>query len=104
MTEWAMAKACEIQPEDLDHFVRLAEYQERAGNQAGARLTRLNVVGLLLDLGRMDEAREAAARLVAGAGQDRELRMKIVAHFERSGPAGRCRRAFAPTGAPGGRR
>lgn len=85
MTEWAMAKACEIEPDNLDHHCRLAEYQDRTGSQSAARLTRLGVIRMLIARERREEAREMAARVVASAAEDEALRLEIAELFELNG-------------------
>ena len=84
-TTWAMIKACEIEPENLAHHRRLAEFQERTGDPEAARRTRLNMIRLMLKSGMMEDARILAERIVESMIEDHALRMEVAEMFEQAG-------------------
>lgn len=82
---WAVAKACEVDPSNIEHRQRLAEQQEQAGEFDEARKTRLAIMRLLLESGEMEEARRAGERLADSAPEDETLRKQIADIFEEAG-------------------
>ncbi len=84
-SRWALARACELDPANLEYRKHLAEAQERAGERVEAARTRLEILKLYLETGRMEEAREMAERLTYAAREDEPLRETIAELFERAG-------------------
>jgi tetratricopeptide (TPR) repeat protein len=85
MSRWAMLKACEIKPDDLETHRRLSEFLERQGELAEARNTRMRMVRLLLVAEKMEEARDLAERIVDAVIEDDGLRIEIATMFEEAG-------------------
>lgn len=84
-TVWAMQKACEIDPENLEHRLGFADFLDRSGELARAREERIEIIKLMLAAGRMGEAREMADRLVESVIEDDSLRMHIAEIFDQAG-------------------
>ncbi|MCE5229582.1 tetratricopeptide repeat protein, partial [bacterium] len=85
-TAWALELACQLEPADLEHPRRLADFQERNGAPADARATRLRLVERMLAAGEMEQARVLAERVVDSAGPDEvEVRGRVAAMFEDAG-------------------
>ncbi len=85
-TAWALELACRLEPDDLEHPRRLADFQERSGATAEARATRLGLVERMLAAGEMEQARLLAERVVDAAGTDEEtVRARVAQTFEEAG-------------------
>ncbi len=83
---WALELACRIQPDNLEHLRRLAEYQERSGESHNARRTRLDLIRRLLLDEQMEPARLLAERVVAASGTEREeISAEVALLFEEAG-------------------
>ncbi|MEN6627183.1 MAG: tetratricopeptide repeat protein [Candidatus Sumerlaeia bacterium] len=85
-TAWALDLACKLEPDDLEHRRRLADFQERTGAAADARQTRLELIDRLLAAGEMEPARQLAERVVDSAGADEAaVRGQVAAIFDAAG-------------------
>lgn len=84
MTAWALGKACEIEPDNLDHYRRLADFQEQVGELVDARETRMSLIARMLEQHQFDEARQLAERVVESVIEDDELRQQIAQMFEKA--------------------
>lgn len=84
-SEWALRKACDIEPRNLQARQHLADYVERTGDLGEARQIRMELIGMMLEAGRLEEARELSERVVEAVIEDEQVRQDIARMFERAG-------------------
>ncbi len=84
-SRWALARACEIQPDNLDHRRQLAELLDSAGELPEARKVRLEILRIHLQHGEMEPARAIGERVVESAPGDEDLRARVAKLFEEAG-------------------
>jgi tetratricopeptide (TPR) repeat protein len=82
---WALSRACEVRPENLDYRHQLVQLLETAGELAEARSARIGILRVYLERGESDKARSTAERVVESAPNDEELRSEIARIFEEAG-------------------
>lgn len=82
---WALMRACEASPSNLEYRMKLAESQEQAGEHAEARQTRVEMMRIYLEQGQMEDARLLGERIADSAAEDESIRMRIADIFEQAG-------------------
>lgn len=85
LSRWALERACDIMPANVDYRQRLGDLQEQAGEIENAQATRLELMKLYLDRAQMEEARRCAERVIEAAPGDDVLRRKVAEIFENNG-------------------
>ncbi len=85
LTIWAMEKASELEPDNVEHRRRLADQLERGGDAEGARRTRIELIRRMLDLNLMDDARRLAEQVASGLSDEDPRRREIGEIFEAAG-------------------
>ncbi|MBI3735301.1 tetratricopeptide repeat protein, partial [Candidatus Sumerlaeota bacterium] len=79
---WALSRACEVMPENLEYRQQLAQLLETAGELAEARRVRIEIMQIYLAQGEMEKARAMGERVVESAPNDEELRTHVAQIFE----------------------
>lgn len=82
---WALLRACEASPSNLEFRAKLAESQEQAGEVAEARQTRIEMMRINLEQANLEEARILGERIADSAAEDESIRMRIADIFEQAG-------------------
>lgn len=83
--KWALERACEIVPDNLDYRERLADLQEKGGDAPLARRTRLDIIRMHLESGAIEEAHRLSEQVTKSAPEDEDLRKRVAQMFEAAG-------------------
>lgn len=82
---WALKRACEASPSNLEYRTKLVESLEQAGEHAEARQTRIEMMRIYLEQGQMEDARLMGEQIADSAAEDESVRMRIADIFEQAG-------------------
>jgi hypothetical protein len=82
---WALLRACEAAPSNLEFREKLAESQEQAGEAAEARQTRIEMMRINLEQGNLEAARVLGENIADAAPEDESVRTRIADIFEQAG-------------------
>jgi tetratricopeptide (TPR) repeat protein len=81
-TAWAMARICDIEPDNMEHYASFSEFLDRTGDHLNARERRIEMIQLMLQNGAMQDACELADRVLEAASENDELRFRMADLFE----------------------